>query len=431
MNYVDIFSQILIIFSGIVSLSFYNSLYKRKRSRAFLLSTFVISYVFLALIYLLKLSSLNLLLFIITNIILSLLCYKATVFSSICSCFILTALMMSSEFLFMILSQSIFGTNVHIDMHDSNSILFVSIGSKFSFMVLIFILKIILSFVKKDYNKKEIIYFLTIPIATGILLFIVQDVLEILDTKGIILLFIAVISIIFANLFCFLLYDSILKKNQMVLELKDAIHKNELAFKEYQILEERYNTAKKIEHDINKHFAVLKSLLGEDSIQANEYLNKLIEDKTEKSNLVSLTNNKIFNIILNEKLEKCKEIGINFEYDIQFNKLNFFEDTDTVSIFSNLLDNAIESCQQSEEKNINLDIYPINTNFLTIKISNSCNKKPVQKDNTLISLKKDKASHGFGIKIIKNCLKKYKGSFNYDYNKDTNLFTVIIVINLS
>lgn len=431
MNYVDIFSQILIIFSGIVSLSFYNSLYKRKRSRAFLLSAFVISYVFLALIYLLKLSSLNLLLFVATNLVLSLLCYKATLISAICSDFILTALMMASEFLFMILSQSIFGTNVHIDMHDPNSMLFMAIGSKFSFMIMIFILKIFLSFVKKDYNKKEIIYFLTIPITTGILLFIVQDILDKLDTKGIILLFIAIVIIIFANLFCFLLYDSILKKNQMVLELKDSIHKNEINLKNYQILEERYNTTKIIEHDINKHFSVLKSLMQEDNSQARDYLDKIIQSKNSKSNLVSLTNNKIFNIIVNEKLEKCKELGINFEYDIQYNNLNFFDDTDTVSVFSNLFDNAIESCQISNNKDIKLSIFSVNANFLTIKLTNSCDTKPVQRNENFITIKKDKKSHGFGVKSIKESLKKYNGNFNFDYDDKNKIFTVIILVTLS
>lgn len=430
MKLTNLVSELLILFSGMVSLSYYNSLYTRKKDIMPVALSFVLGYLILALIFLLGKPMINLIMFMIVNCVLTYLYFNASKISLVFNALILTAMMMISEYLFMMISQRLLGTNVAFSM-DENSIIIHGIGSKFIFMIVILAFKVVFSFIKKDYTEKEMLYLVAMPLTTAVLLLFTRKVIYKLDKDEITLLFVAVIVILFANLFCFLIYDSILRKNRTVLELRDVVHNNELVFKDYQIIEQRYNTAKVIEHDINKHFLVLKSLIDENTNEAKEYLEKLICDKNKKSNIINLTNSKVFNIIISEKADICKSENIEFDYDIRFQKLNFIDDNDIVSIFSNLLDNAVESCRISKYKKINLSIFVVNENFLTVTLKNSSDNKPVFIRNKLQTIKKNRDKHGFGIISIKEVLKKYNGELDMKYDEDNKIFNSILIIPLS
>ena len=61
---------------------------------------------------------------------------------------------------------------------------------------------------------------------------------------------------------------------------------------------------------------------------------------------------------------------------------------------THLLDNAIESCERSDEKFINFQIYTFNGSYLIVKVINSCTKESLVEKKRLISRKKDSDCHG-------------------------------------
>ena len=97
---------------------------------------------------------------------------------------------------------------------------------------------------------------------------------------------------------------------------------------------------------------------------------------------------------------------------------------------TNLLDNAIESCERSDEKFINFQIYTFNGSYLVLKVINSCTKEPLVEKKRLISRKKDSDCHGYGIKNMERVAKYYDGMPMWEYHSDTFRFQFVITVPL-
>ena len=114
-------------------------------------------------------------------------------------------------------------------------------------------------------------------------------------------------------------------------------------------------------------------------------------------------------------------LGITFLYDIAPHGVNIAE-TDICILLGNILDNAIEACEQlSAKKTIELKIRCIN-GMLYI----GCKNPTKQSDVSLITTKPDKSQHGFGTVTIKKIANKYGGHANYKI--DESLFVCEIII---
>ncbi len=161
-----------------------------------------------------------------------------------------------------------------------------------------------------------------------------------------------------------------------------------------------------LNHDMDEHLSAVYSLIDSDNKQAKNYIKSL--------------NSK--------KMTECKEQGIVFSLEPVQAHLNFFKDMDAVTIFSNLLNNAIESSIHSTEKKIHMRIYTVNKNFVVIKLENSSDKKLLVIDGKLKTHKDNEQLHGIGINSIKQTLKDYNGTFCWSYDDKTKMFCSMITI---
>jgi sensor histidine kinase regulating citrate/malate metabolism len=105
-------------------------------------------------------------------------------------------------------------------------------------------------------------------------------------------------------------------------------------------------------------------------------------------------------------------------------------DIDIVSVFSNLLNNAIESCEHSENKIIYVNLYKMNNNFAIIKIENSCDKPPIKENGFYKTSKISKGEHGIGLKSVVKALKQYDGDLRMEYNSEEKVFTALVMMSL-
>ena len=80
--------------------------------------------------------------------------------------------------------------------------------------------------------------------------------------------------------------------------------------------------------------------------------------------------------------------------------MSFMTSSDTVSLFSNLINNAMESCTNSEKKEIYLNISRYNENYILITVENSADKKPIVINGYLRTHKSNKDLHGIGMNSI-------------------------------
>ena len=193
-----------------------------------------------------------------------------------------------------------------------------------------------------------------------------------------------------------------------------------------KIIKDKYEEMKMLQHDINKYCSVVESFLLAEQREAIQITKSLKERATEIF-ISCYTDNRVLNMILSQKLKVCNENSILFNCYFENANFDFINRLDLISIFSNLIDNAIESCLVSKEKNIYLSSYLLNNTFVVIKIENSADLKPKINGDSLITLKNDKANHGFGIKSILKAIKVYDGDMQWEYDDQNNLFKTVIM----
>ncbi|AAO35541.1 sensor histidine kinase, putative virS [Clostridium tetani E88] len=207
--------------------------------------------------------------------------------------------------------------------------------------------------------------------------------------------------------------------------------KSDIISHHYNILENRYDKTNGIIHDIKNHLICINALAKDGQSQRIiQYIKNINKDIRQLPG-IPITNNKMLDIIINDKIHLMGKHNINLNHEIQIVNLDFIENKDICTIMSNLLDNAIESCIKSIHKDILLKIHCFNNSFIVIKIINSCDEKPIIMKNNLITNKKEKAYHGYGIKNIKKSLDKYSGNMTWNYDELNKKFTIVIILPIS
>lgn len=191
----------------------------------------------------------------------------------------------------------------------------------------------------------------------------------------------------------------------------------------YDILNRQNQQLLMFAHDAKNHLAAIRSL--NEDLQIKTYVDRL---STELENYAHNchSGNKMLDVILNRYVLECEKRSLQFEYDVKVCNLKEIEDIDLVTILGNLLDNAIEASEKSEEKTVYLETSTRNA-YKVIVLQNS-SLPPQESSGHLQTSKPDRSIHGFGLKSVAKCLKKYHGDLHWDYDQDSHLFTMTVMI---
>lgn len=139
---------------------------------------------------------------------------------------------------------------------------------------------------------------------------------------------------------------------------------------------------------------------------------------------VKTGNSALDSIIMNCNLSALKN-NIDFTYLVDGNSLDFMKTEDVVSLFDNLLDNALEATLLEEEKNrlIYFEIHK-EKQMLRIHIHNYSHIEP-KLYNGIPMTSKNKKYHGYGMKSILMIVNKYDGNIEFQWKE--NIFSVNII----
>lgn len=177
----------------------------------------------------------------------------------------------------------------------------------------------------------------------------------------------------------------------------------------------------RIQHDLKHFLSHVDFLLTEkrydeakESVQAH-YKN------TELNNKVILTSNEIVNYILNTKNGVASERGLSMRFVLKFCHEIVMNDVDLVILLGNAIDNAIENCVG---KTIEVRIEDKNE-YLHITVSNRIKSSVLENNGNLETTKQSKG-HGYGVKSIKEIIKRYDGTV--EFYEDNNRFYCSILI---
>lgn len=193
--------------------------------------------------------------------------------------------------------------------------------------------------------------------------------------------------------------------------------KSNLSAQEKLVIEARtrYSEIKTMRHDIKHYFSTAAKLISNGKPEkAKAYIESVIDKKISSTVAGIDTGSVVVDAVINDNLARCVEKGIATKclIDTQFVSEN---DVDVSILLSNLLDNAIEGCENVERPIIEITMK--NKKSLTqIVVSNSISESVLGKNPNLETSSSDKSLHGFGIKSVKSIVQSHNGRINFMEN---------------
>lgn len=211
-----------------------------------------------------------------------------------------------------------------------------------------------------------------------------------------------------------------------LVDKKISYYQNDLITKHCDEVNNIYRQMRGWRHDYHNHIQAMKVHLTMNHLEEMErYLNELDHDLTSVDTVIK-TGNVMVDAILNSKISliKSKQININAKASVPENiKIS---EIDLCVIIGNLLDNAMEACMKSDDKDKRfIRVYiGILKGQLYISVSNSVFGEVSKTGKTYHTTKGE--NHGFGLMRVDKITGKYNGYVNRQ-NEDGIFATEIML----
>ncbi len=413
----------------LISLFYFENKFERRARKKFLIISFMAAYVILYFARLFNITVVNMIAFFVCNFFLLYLCYKAKTKSAIFHCSILLVFNVTTEFVVMLFSAAILGTELLACLDNSVNLIFQSTISK----LLYFFSMYILSKTSSNERRKEspvasLILFL-LPISSTLIIYAILYALAEyeLGQAFLTLLLIGIVILLFSNIAVFWVYEFTLKIHRHNMELEYERQKEKSAIEYYDLLNEQNENSRIVMHDIKRHLNAIKSIAKDETV--TEYINDFIED-FNINKTVDYCNNPMVNSIVNRYKSMCDRLGVKMNIDIRSANFGFMSEPDITALLDNLLENAVEAVQNTENGFIDFSAFVRKNKYLSIQLTNSVKNIVAVKNNRIASSKKSDSMHGTGLKSIKRVVKKYDGEINMSFNEDNMTFTSNVVFEI-
>ncbi|MBQ9279349.1 MAG: GHKL domain-containing protein [Lachnospiraceae bacterium] len=189
---------------------------------------------------------------------------------------------------------------------------------------------------------------------------------------------------------------------------------------------------RKIRHDLKNHTYCLQELYKS---KKYDELGNYIKDMAklvEQADTSVHAGDEIVDAICSEKKNKAAKKGITLTVDGKLSGVKLSA-LDTCTILANILDNAIEAVENLNEDKKHIELtFKRNENYMIITEANPTAHEPDIRDNNIITTKKDKSNHGFGLINIKDTVEKYEGecflSSTQDDKSEYYIFKIEIIL---
>lgn len=293
--------------------------------------------------------------------------------------------------------------------------------------ILFFAISIVLNIINKFRTNERAdweFYIYPITLLVVIIVFVIISYQNKLSTQSHIIIAVASIMLILLVITTCILQQQSARRKAELIELKSIKEKQDIENTYFDLLEHQNEELQIFVHDMQKHLDNIYKLSA-DSDKTKEYISALSTDLSD-SNKIGNTSNKLLDLIIDKYNYLSEKKNIQFIKDIHSSDLSFIKDNDLTSIFNNLLDNAIEAAEESEEKKIFLSINSFG-NILTVSLANSCDKPPILKHNKLVSTKQEQGLHGYGFRSINKSVKKYNGDLEWEFIDTEKIFNISII----
>ncbi len=278
------------------------------------------------------------------------------------------------------------------------------------------------------YNSNQLVFFGLIVVIFAI---VISSVLRIAyyhnDTKVIYL--VGLISNFSSCLVSMVFFFVFLRRNKLQEELQIEKQILEQSKRQYEISRENIESLNIKFHDLKYRV----NLLTSNGNVTKEDLKDIYDDIGIYDSVVK-TGNKALDTALTKNALRCENSHIKFTSIADGKALSFMSDVDIYVLFNNAISNAIEATAKLEEegkRHISL-ILKRKGNILFVELENFFDPNNLQMKNGRIQTsKEDKDYHGYGLKSMKNIVKKYGGIMKISTEDDIFKLTMTFTIDNS
>ena len=220
----------------------------------------------------------------------------------------------------------------------------------------------------------------------------------------------SVLLLFAVNIIAFYLYDSLaenyIKKSKLALLQKEK----ELYSRQCEIMQSSTEDLQAFRHDMSNQLIILNHLLeegkDEEARRQLDQLSRFIKGKV----IYSTSGNIIIDGLVNYKLQSVASENIKVETEIVVPKQLNIDIADFVTLLGNLLDNALEALKKVDREQRILTIkIMFSQERLIGRITNTYCGEIYLKDDKILTSKKEKQKHGYGLSNVEKIIKKYNG----------------------
>ena len=281
---------------------------------------------------------------------------------------------------------------------------------------------------KRSLAWREQKNFILIPICQVLMLFgLVYCATITQDRRIYLLLGAAVLLTVFSIAFLMRSMDAVVQKVKDEERLRHLDEQQRMQTEYDRIIAGKMEQIRAQRHDIASHLQTMHLLLeGGDYRQTQRYLDEL-EQQLAKARMPVYCDNVAVNSVLYYKMERAQDQGIELKIKLHLPARPGIAVSDIVSLFSNLMDNAIEGAAGCEGRRWITVSDHLAGQLYTIKVENSKPSAPTAREGErLITSKSDPEQHGYGTQIVRRIAEKYDGEVQFI--DEGNRFSSVVLL---
>lgn len=405
---------------------YFSYIYTPTRSRHYTFVSFALGYVFLFLAFQLGVILVNCILYVIVNTVLLALNYACERRSALLHAAFLTLVMGASELLANLAVMAFTGDFASYTYSFAVLIPLAVFSKLLYFFITVIAARLFKPHKDSSGEPNQIALLCVMPLISVLIsvsfIYIAAGAQLTSLTKS--LIFVSLFALMIANILVFVVYNRLQKLDKEYAAFQISQLRDQANTAYYEMLQRQYDDQRILIHDVKKHFNVIALLAGEgDSRKIREYLSQL-EALPEFQHRARLCDEPILNMVLLHYAEQCAEKNIRFSCDVRSGAVSFMDATSITALFGNLLSNAVEAAERSEERMIELSVIKsAEQNMVLVSMVNSCDIAPIKDASGNFQTTKDReGGHGYGTRSINRVVLKYDGLFDMRYDKTAREF---------
>lgn len=238
---------------------------------------------------------------------------------------------------------------------------------------------------------------------------------------------VSTVLIFILNITAFYLYDSLAANYIKISEASIIEKEKEFYYQQCQLIQNSAEEVRTLRHDLHNQLVVISDLIEKNQQEEALMVVKRLSGKTKNRNLYSFTGNIPIDSIINYKLQNAEQEQIQIETNIAVPADIEFNSVDCVMILGNILDNSLCALKQVDCNHRYLKLKVVyDKERLLIQCINPYETKIMYENGNIISSKKDRKHHGYGLKSIKTTVEMYDGYM--EINHENKVFLIDIVL---